>query len=295
MIVVITNPGAGTSRDQDKARLIREAFAALGATVEVREVAGENLTAAARLAVDDGARVVVAAGGDGTVNAVASGLAGSTTPLGVLPMGTLNHFAKDAGIPVELSDAVALIVTGSARRIDVGTVNDRLFLNNSSIGVYPLMVRDREAQQSRFNRSKWWAMVRAAIATFKRFPTFHVRLTVKEQAVHLETPGVLVANNIYALNMRMLGTRERLDAGVLGLYAVHAQTRWSAVKLALSALVSRIEDHDLFDVLHTEELTLSLSPAACDVSLDGEVVKLHAPLHYQIQKQALLVITPPVP
>jgi len=293
MIVVITNKGAGSGPDTDKVAQISEAFAALRVEAHIVEVEGADITTAARDAVVRGARVVVAAGGDGTVNAVAGALVGSSTPLGVLPMGTLNHFAKDAGIPGDLADAAALIVRGNAGAVDVASVNDRIFINNSSIGVYPLMVRDREKQQSRFKRSKWWAMIRASLAIFKRFPTFGVRMTVDGKTVHYQTPAVMVGNNIYALDVRMLGTREKLDGGVLAVYAVRTRTRWKALTLVLSALLSKLEEHDLFDVAHTEALSMDTKHTHLDVSLDGEVVRLGTPLHYKIMKRALQVILPP--
>lgn len=292
MIIVITNESAGTDND-DKVATIREAFAVLGAEVEIVEAKGSELTAAARDAATKGARVVVAAGGDGTVNAVAAALVGSSTPLGVLPMGTLNHFAKDAGIPLDLAEAAALIVSGAAAAVDLASVNDRIFINNSSIGVYPLMVRDREKQQSRFKRSKWWAMIRASVTIFKRFPTFGVRMTVDGKTVHYQTPAVMVGNNVYALDVRMLGTREKLDGGVLAVYAVRTRTRWKALTLVLSALFSKLEEHDLFDVAHTEALSMDTTHAQLDVSLDGEVVRLGTPLNYQIMNRALQVVLPP--
>jgi diacylglycerol kinase family enzyme len=98
---------------------------------------GRELTALARLAIEEHGGIVVAAGGDRTINAVASALVGTDSPMGVLPLGTLNHFAKDLKIPLELESAVATMLTGRVVRIDVGEVNGHLFLNNSSLGIYP--------------------------------------------------------------------------------------------------------------------------------------------------------------
>ena len=119
--------------------------------------------------------MVVAAGGDGTMNAVASALIGTETAMGVLPLGTLNHFAKDLKIPLELEGAVATIVTGRIVPIDVGEVNGHIFLNNSSIGIYPWIVRERETEQRKGYR-KWVAFARASISALKRYSLLHVRL-----------------------------------------------------------------------------------------------------------------------
>lgn len=290
-VVVITNQSAGAG-EESKADQIRKAFAGLGVDLEVVEAEGSELTDAARRAAAAGARVVVAAGGDGTVNAVATALVGTATPLGVLPMGTLNHFAKDAGVPLDLAEAAALIASGSARVVDHATVNGRVFLNNSSIGVYPLMVRDREHQQSRLKRSKWWAMLLAAIALFRRFPTFAVELRVAGKVMPCRTPAVLIGNNVYALDVTALGTRDALDAGTLAIYVVRTRTRWSALGLMSSALFGRLEEHDLFDVHESDELLLTVEQPSVDVSLDGEVMKLEPPLEYRIIKRTLHVIAP---
>ncbi len=293
MIVVITNKGAGTGGDEDKSKKIREAFAAHGATVDVIEVKGDELTKAASDAVARGASIVVAAGGDGTVNTVAAAVVGSKIPLGVLPMGTLNHFAKDAKIPLDLVEAASLILTGSARSVDVVSVNDRIFINNSSIGLYPLMVRDRDRQRSKLKRSKWWAMVKACAAIFKRFPTFGVRMTIDGATKQYHTPAVFVGNNVYKLELFNLGTRDALDAGLLSVYSVRTLTRWRTVALVFSMVFSRLEEHALFDTAQVAEMWLDTKRATLDVSLDGEVVRMHTPLHYKIMKHSLNVILLP--
>ncbi|MBA2291319.1 MAG: NAD(+)/NADH kinase [Gemmatimonadales bacterium] len=289
MIVVITNKAAGTG-EGDRVTAITEAFAGSGATPSILEADGPDLTDTARKAIASGARVVVAAGGDGTVNAIATAVIESGAVLGVLPMGTLNHFAKDAGIPLELPDAARAIVEGEAINVDVGTVNERIFLNNSSIGVYPLMVRERDRQRSRLARSKWWAMVRSSLALFRRFPTLTVGITADGRTSRCRTPAVLLGNNVYEFSSRGLGTRDALDAGRLGLYVVRSRTPWSALGLFVNALFRRLDADGLCDVSTCQAVTLEPQAASLDVSLDGEVVKLQAPLEYGIRPKALRLI-----
>src|SRR5205085_3333428 len=114
---------------------------------------------------------VVVGGGDGTIRTVAGVLAGTAVPLGILPLGTLNHFAKDLGIPAELEAATAVISEGYTRRIDLGEVNDEIFINNSSLGIYPYLVADRERQTSGTSRPKWIAASLAFLRVLRRFPT----------------------------------------------------------------------------------------------------------------------------
>ncbi|HVG33349.1 MAG TPA: diacylglycerol kinase family protein, partial [Pyrinomonadaceae bacterium] len=116
---------------------------------------GNEIVELARRAARDDCHTVIAGGGDGTINAVASAVVGTDKRLGVLPLGTLNHFAKDLKIPLDLEGAVSNIFDAHVARVDVGEVNGRIFLNNSSLGLYPSIVRQREKQQERLGRGKW--------------------------------------------------------------------------------------------------------------------------------------------
>ena len=177
---VILNARAGTGHEGDDRRALEEALAAHGLQATVHAVAaGGDIVAAAKAALDAGAEVVVAAGGDGTVSAVASCIHGSNATLGVLPMGTLNHFARDLGIPTKLEEAVEVLARGVRVGVDLGEVNGRIFVNNASLGVYPDMVRDRIRQQRRLGRGKWWAMVWAALATLRRSPFLRLTLEIE--------------------------------------------------------------------------------------------------------------------
>ena len=143
--------------------------------------------------------VIVAGGGDGTVSTVAAALVDTDICLGVLPLGTLNHFAKDLGLPLDLEAAVRCIATGVTSRVDVGEVNGRVFVNNSSLGLYPDIVRDREQQQKRFGRGKWHALLRASIAALRRYPFLQVSLAVEGRERAYRTPFVFIGNNAYRM------------------------------------------------------------------------------------------------
>ena len=291
MIVVIGNARAG-SIDEGSADAIRAAFSAHGTDVEVIEATGTSLCDAARKAVRQGATVVVASGGDGTVNAVASALAHSGVPLGILPMGTLNHFARDAGIPLALADAVRLILEGDAHPTDAAFVNDQLFINNSSVGVYPLMVRNRDAQRTHLGRSKWWAMILAAASLFRRMPTFPVQVSIGGKSSRYVTPALMVANNRYRLDLPAIASRDSVDDGELVLYVARTQSRWGVLRLLGSALVGRLRDHDLFVMMRGAEITVTPDARCCDVSFDGEVASMEGQLVYRIARGALQVIRP---
>ncbi len=158
---------------------------------------------------------IVAGGGDGTVNAVAGRLAGIDVALGVLPMGTLNHFARDAGVPGNLEAAVRNLFTGRVKNVDVGEVNARVFVNNSGIGFYPHFVRQREELERR-GHPKRIAFVLALQAVVRRYLRLRIEAHMdRAGALERVTPFLFVGNNRYETSGLEIGTRARLDSGRL--------------------------------------------------------------------------------
>jgi diacylglycerol kinase family enzyme len=289
-VAVIGNPAAGGGAE-DPLGPVERALREAGAEVLVRRVEGGDLTDEARRAAEE-CDVVAALGGDGTVNAVATALAGTSTPLLVLPAGTLNHFAKDLGVPLDPAGAALLVRDGTRRTVDAAEVNGRLFVNNSSIGAYPLAVALRERLQDETGGGKWTAMSRAALRTFRRFPTVHVRIASDEGEIGLETPFVFVGNNVYGGEGVKPGERARLDAGLLGVVTTEATTRRQAVGLALRAALGRLDSATGVWQGETAELTVETAVPSLLVSLDGEVVRLETPLAYRSRPGALVVLAP---
>ncbi|MET0264081.1 MAG: diacylglycerol kinase family protein [Duganella sp.] len=291
-IVVIVNASAGLGYCGELSSELAEKFRRHGAEPEiVLARSGEEMIARAKQAVSDKVTVVVAGGGDGTINAVASALVGSDTHLGVLALGTLNHFAKDMHIPLDLDQAVANAVLGKPRRVDVGEVNGRIFLNNSSLGIYPDIVRDREKQQKHLGRSKWHAFGRALFVTMRRFPFMSVRLRINGEERLRRTPFVFIGNNEYLQGVTM-GARERLDGGKLWLYVAQKPTRLALLRYAVHALFNRLSAARDFDVLTATELTIDTRHRHLRVATDGEVTVMTPPLSYRSRAGALSVIAP---
>ena len=291
-IVVIVNASAGLGYCGGWTAALAEKFRAQGVEADITLAkSGAEMIARAERAVAEGAPVVVAGGGDGTINAVASVLAGTPARLGVLPLGTLNHFAKDLNIPLELDDAVANAVHGVAAEVDVGEVNGRIFLNNSSLGIYPDIVRDREAQQRNLGRSKWPAFGWALFAALRRFPFLSVRLKINGEEHLRRTPFVFIGNNEYLQGLT-LGARERLDSGKLCLYVAQKPTRLGLLRYAVHALFGRLREARDFDVLSSQELTIETRHQRLRVATDGEVTLMTPPLCYRSRASALNVIVP---
>jgi diacylglycerol kinase family enzyme len=236
--------------------------------------------------------MIVVGGGDGTLNAAASLLVGSEIALGVLPLGTLNHFARDLRIPLELDQAIAVIAEGHCARVDVGEVNDRCFLNNSSIGIYPHMVMKREQQQQWLGRAKWPAFAWAALAVLRRYPFVEVQLDVDGHSLARKTPFVFVGNNRYEMEGFRIGERARLDGGELSLYVANRTRRLGLVRLALRALFGHLDQATDFDTACARQIDVRTRRAHIHVATDGEIHRMETPLRYRISPRALKVVVP---
>jgi diacylglycerol kinase family enzyme len=295
-VAVILNTTAGPSQSGNGAAgsgRIRELFAALKCECIIHVTDGETIASRVKQSLDAGVDAVVAGGGDGTVSSVVRGLIGRDTPLGVLPLGTLNHFAKDAGIPLVLEDAVRTVVTGAARLVDVGEVNGVPFVNNSSVGLYPALVQARDAFQRRTGLGKWAAMLQAGFRVFRRFPMLHVRLQADGVPIHRRTPIVFVGNNEYQMKLFKQGSRARLDGGHLYLYVANSDCRWCTLRLFCLFLAGRLRQARDFESRAVTDMWVEHRKRSLRVSIDGEVIRLELPLHYTIRPLALKVILPP--
>ena len=291
--VVILNAFAGRGCDAEFASTLAAKFQARGMTVTVAlPASGLELIETARRAVRDGIKTIVAGGGDGTLSAVASALTGTDTAFGVLPLGTLNHFAKDLHIPLDLEGAIRTIAEGHTTWVDTGEINGRLFLNNSSLGLYPDTVRERERQQKRLGRGKWLALVWAAVTALRRYPFLNLTISLEEKEYKRRTPFVFIGNNDYSMEGFKIGERQRLDAAELRLYVVQRKGRLGLLVLALRALFGRLRQAKDFDVLSAKKILISSRHKQIRVATDGEVSLMRLPLHYRICPAALKVIVP---
>lgn len=292
-IPVFLNRGGGTvAGDPQIVSKVRDAFNTAGLDADVNLIAASECNARFRSVAESSRELLVVGGGDGTINVAAEALAGTKTALGILPLGTLNHFARDLGIPTNFEEAARLIARGKVRRVDLGQMNDRIFINNSAIGLYPLMVVDRDLQRHRLGRSKRLAMAVAALRTLVRFNHQRLTLRVNDEKARVDTPLLFVGNNDYRIDIGAPGTRESLDDGKLSLFVMRKKTRSGFVAASLRALLGRIRDDDMVRIENVRQLSVSSDRGALPVSLDGEVVRASSPLNYKILKQALRVIAP---
>jgi diacylglycerol kinase family enzyme len=292
VLVCLSRSSGGKTRSARETDRIGEALAKAGVTGCVEIVDAGGIAECARLAVAGRANMLVVGGGDGSVSAAAAVLAGTSVALAILPLGTLNHFARDLGIPSDVGKAAELIASGTVRRVDVAEVNGRIFINNSAIGLYPLMVIDRDLQRRRLGRSKRLAMLVASARTLARFEHRRLTITVNEEKARIDTPLLFVGNNDYRLDLGSPGQRASLDDGVLSVFVMRKRTRRGLVAASIRALFNRTRSNDMVKLEGVEHLRVGSRRSHLAVSLDGEVVRMKPPLDYTVRKRALKVIAP---
>ncbi len=290
--VLINRGGGAAAADSEIAEKVTAALVAAGVQGDVELVDGGQCEVRCRAVAERGDPLLIVGGGDGTVAAAASALVGTRTLLGILPLGTLNHFARDLGIPTALDEAAKLIAARTEKRVDVAEMNDRIFINNSAIGLYPLMVVDRDLQRRRLGRSKRLAMIVASLRTLIRFNHQRLTLTVNDQKAQIDTPLLFVGNNDYRIDLGAPGQRDSLEDGQLCVLVMRKKTRRGLIAASVRALLNRSRPDDMVRLDGVERLRVSSLRSQLAVSLDGEVARVAPPLDYRIRKKALRVIAP---
>jgi diacylglycerol kinase family enzyme len=295
MIAVILNPHSGFVKAHgiDAVRaMIDEAVPS--AQIHILQL-HDDLAALCKSFVASGAECIAAAGGDGTVGSVAAQLVGTETPLGVIPGGTLNHFARDVGVGRHVSSALQVLGGGYSLPVDVASVNGHIFLNNSSIGLYPQMVAVRERYERRMSKSR--AMMHAALLVARHAKEISVDLSSGDDTLHIRTRLLFVGNNQYELNLLSLGQRQRLDAGELWCIVLDSSQRFRLIPNLFAFLRGRHPHERFFQAERATRLVVrpKQRPRQVEVSADGEVLSLSVPLEYRVLPQALKVVVPEPP
>ncbi len=294
-ILVLNTRAGAVARDTDapSPENLRHAFAQFGVSLAVFEVNGTGLDDAVRNAIARRPDAIFAAGGDGTISAAARQLAGSDLPLGPLPLGTLNHFVRDLGLPADWREAVRVVTTARARQVDLAEVNGHIFINNCSLGSYGEAIRRRDTLRRERGHGKWRAMAIASWHVFRRLRRFPFRIETPEDATTIRSPFVVVANNRYSGQVFDSSLRPQLDGGHLALYAARVQTRWSVLRLLAQGLTRKLDEAEDLDVRETSRATITAGHHTLPIACDGELVTLTPPLHFRILPGALRVLAPP--
>ncbi len=290
-ICVLSNPKSGTALRNPGA--VDRAMAVFGARAELRPFSGDPADEATR-AVRDGFRIVVAAGGDGSVAGVAHALAGTDAALGVLPLGTFNYFARGLKMPEDPEAAAQAILDGQRHDIAVGTLNGRVFLNNIAIGLYPAILEEREATYARFGRYRLLAHL-ASLRTILRFQTPHRMEIYQDDTRHrIRTPMLFVARSAYQLDQFGLEGGDAISDDRFVMFLAHQQTRLGFLRLAWKLIRKRV-DHGK-DIIVSTPRRIAVAVRGrrrISVALDGEKLRMSLPLRIKLNDHGLQVILPP--
>ena len=271
---------------------VKRLFEEAGHTATVTAAFGPDIVAEIDKAVASDADVVVVGGGDGTVATAAGKVMGTDKALGILPLGTLNLYAKDLGIPLPIAEAVPLLARGPIKPMDVGDVNGTVFLNHSVLGLYPMMVQEREEVRESRGLGKWPAMAIAMCKALKQYPLLRVRLQTEHGTRRITTPILAVANNPYDEGFGAFLKRSHLDTGKLALYLAKHRQPLKMAKMMVALVLGTWQRDAELEVMSLTEFTVKSRRRTLKVANDGEVHRMAAPLHYRMLAGGLRILVP---
>lgn len=292
-ILIVMNPHSGKKKSGAPAAVLRGEVARHPGRIELREVAsGGQIGATVREAVREGWHTIAAAGGDGTICAVASALAGTGCRLGIVPLGTFNYFARGHGLPEDIADAVRVLTEGRPRPIDIGEVNGTAFLNNASIGAYSTILESRERIYARFGRSRLAAYWSVLVALLRFRARLSVTITVDGASHRLRTPMIFVANNPYQLELFRLDGADLIRAGNLVALVAPDVGRFGLIAFAVRLALGTSERGRDFRLLAGREILVETRRRGAVVARDGERGRMRAPFRFRLRSGALELIAP---
>ncbi|HEX6178738.1 MAG TPA: diacylglycerol kinase family protein [Thermoanaerobaculia bacterium] len=288
---IFLNRSSGSRATDPRAEALSAAAAEAGLEVVVLD-RNVDVGSIVREKLRLGRTLFIAAGGDGTVNTVVQPLvAHPEARLAVLPAGTYNHFARDLGIPLDWKEALDVALTGERRVVDTARVNDRFFVNNLSIGLYPDLVRSREEKGRSYPR--WKARLYAAYATLRRYRHVTLMVETEHHQEVVRTHVFMVSNNSYDLSrLGVEAPRATMEEGRLSVYWLPHLSRLKLMRFAARYLAGRVRDTPGFRSFRTSRMKVQGSRPMVRVGIDGEVVSLAMPLTITIVPQSLVVMVP---
>ena len=294
---IILNAASGHREAGDTRAIISRVMREAGREHHLRLVENPgDLSEIARATVAQANQVggaVVVAGGDGTINTVANAVLASACPLGVLPSGTFNYFGRTHGIPEDTQDAVRMLLSASPQPVQVGLVNDRMFLVNASLGLYPTLLEDREAWKQQYGRSRMVALWAALASIVRGRRQLRLQLAKDGETTHWRTPTLFVGNN--KLQMEQIGMAEAsaLGQGFLVAIAPRPVGTASLLWLGLRGALGTLGDAKNVRSFALRELEVRRSrrqSRSIKVAVDGEILQLHEPLRFQVSPQPLYLL-----
>lgn len=291
---VVLNANAGTANATGVTEAgLQAMFEANGLNAEIDADASQPMADRVARAVSSEADIVVAAGGDGTITALAAALVDSPKSLAILPLGTVNALAKDLKVPLDLALAIKSLVTATPQSIDVGEVNGRVFLHKVVVGFIPAVAAGREHIRGNQTMAAKLGLLRYFFRRLARSRRIAVVIDTDMSDARAErVQAVAIASNAYNEGFGQFFHRENLDRGTLTLYVLKHFTFADFVRLTSGMLLGRWRDDEALRVESITTATIRSHKALLKVMFDGEVETMHTPLVFHIRPLALSVLTP---
>ncbi len=293
-ITIILNSSAGNNEKERTLQQIMSVLKERAVTI-VELKAPDDFSLIAEQAVLEATQrgaLVAVAGGDGTVNLVAALCAKHQVPLGVIPLGTFNYFARALAIPADPAAAAQVLIDGVIRPVAAGYVNQHLFLNNASFGMYTRIIRNREQDKSRFGRFRIVALLSAIVTLMRGQRPFAIKLSANGIAEVRRTAMVFFGNNTLQLDNLALDVAQCTQADRLAVVVLKPLSRLAMARLLLRGAVKHMGDDDRLEMFCADQVTVETKRRSIDVVIDGEVIRCATPLDFRVVRNGLNVITP---
>lgn len=295
-LFIVLNTGSGRGDAQALQDIIRRVLDEAGRRYQLMPIDDPSrLVATAREAVAlarEAGGIVVAAGGDGTLNAVAGQVLGQGVPFGILPQGTFNYFGRRYGISQDTEAALRGLLGGELRPVQVGLLNGRLFLVNASLGLYPQLLEDREAYKQRFGRSRLVALWSGLVTLMRAPRQLSLRLDYEGRVCDLRSPTLVVGNNRLQLEHIGIDPAE-LDRGHLVAMAARPVGTLALYGLLLRGLFSRLGEAEHVVSFAFDRLMVSIrGRRRVKVAMDGEISWMDTPLEFKVSDTPLPLVVP---
>lgn len=292
-VCVILNHGSGRKDGDQVVRAITDGLQPHCRDFTLRRTGrGSDLVDMGRKAVKDGFDLIVACGGDGTQSAVAAALAGTEAVMGVLPGGTFNYFARDLGVGETIEDALETLRDGAPRPIDVGCIENLVFLNNVSFGAYPHILKTREGIYRRWGRSRLAAYWSVLVAMRRLRHPMDLSATVEGETRHFTTALVFVARSAYQLESFGLEGADAVRNGQFAVLVAKAKRPMPLMRSAFRLAFGQSAKDSDFDLIVSDDLTIRTGKSPMLVAHDGEKTVLASPFHLHVWHDGLRVLLP---
>jgi diacylglycerol kinase family enzyme len=299
-LFIVMNARSGSGDAEEAEAQMREVFETAGQAHEFLRVdqpdsiPGVAKRAAAMARERRGA--VIVAGGDGTINAIAQAVLTEQLPFGIVPQGTFNYSSRAHGVPLDARAAAQALVEPRLKPIQVGVVNDRIFLVNASLGLYPQLLQDREGYKEQFGRTRAVAFMAGLRSLMQEHRQLSLEIEHDDERELVRTPTLFVGNN--SLQLEQVGLPEAEDVQRRKLAAIIVRTQrprsllWLALRGALGQLADSSNVRDFSFRQMSVHPWLGSSRHYINVAIDGEVVTMQPPLKFSVAAQPLWLMTP---